>query len=287
MRAFAVLWRQKMPNRRDVLQAAAGLSAALVGLSSKAADPMVFAVNEGVTYRTSTTDFRDRFSAVADDLGKLLKNPVSIQSVGSYVDLQAGLEANRYAVAWVHPAHHAIRAVNRSGYRLLCITKGFQEYKARFLVKAGSPVKTLADLRGKTIGAPDSDSITSVITRATLRDAGLVGDAVKVQYVRYQDAVPFMVEHGLATAGVSASGAVVKDWTDKGGVVIATSKAVPIKHMLASSALTPAQAASVQEYLLGLEKAKDAVSRLAAFKVGGFMPFDGAQLKGLGEWLGV
>jgi phosphonate transport system substrate-binding protein len=277
----------KMPNRRDVLQTAAGLSAALVGLSSKAADPLVFAINEGVTYRTSATDFRDRFAAVGDDLGKLLKTPVSIQSVGSYVDLQAGLEAKRYALAWVHPAHHAIRAVNRSGYRLLCVTKGFQEYKARFLVKAGSPVKTLADLKGKTIGAPDTDSITSVITRATLRDAGLAGDAVKVQYVRYQDAVPFMVEHGLATAGVSASGAVVKDWTDKGGAVIATSKPVPIKHMLASPALTPAQSTALQEYLLGLETAKEAVSRLGAFKVSGFMAFDGVQLKAIGEWLEV
>jgi phosphonate transport system substrate-binding protein len=276
-----------MPNRRDILQTAAGLSAALVGLSSKAADPLVFAINEGVTYRTSATDFRDRFAAVADDLSKLLKTPVSIQSVGSYVDLQAGLEAKRYAMAWVHPAHHAIRAVNRSGYRLLCVTKGFQEYKARFLVKAGSPVKTLADLKGKTIGAPDTDSITSVITRAMLRDAGLGGDAVKVQYVRYQDAVPFMVEHGLATAGVSASGAVVKDWTDKGGAVIATSKPVPIKHMLASPALTPAQSTALQEYLLGLETAKEAVSRLGAFKVSGFMAFDGVQLKAIGEWLEV
>ena len=46
----------------------------------------------------------------------------------------------------------------------------------------------------------------------------------------------------LAAAGVSASGAVVKAWTEKGGSVVATSKPVPIKQMLASPQLTPAQA---------------------------------------------
>jgi ABC-type phosphate/phosphonate transport system substrate-binding protein len=69
--------------------------------------------------------------------------------------------------------------------------------------------------------------------------------------------------------------------------VIATSKPVPIKHMLASPAVTPAQATAVQDYLLGLETAKEAASRLGAFKVGGFLPFDAAQLKALGEWLDV
>lgn len=276
-----------MFTRRRILQSSAALSAGLVGLMAKAADPIVFAVNEGVTYRTSTADFRERFEAVGEDLSKLLKTPVSIQSVPAYADLQKGLQETKYGLAWVHPAHHAVRAMTRSGYRLVCVTKGFQDYRARFLVAAGSPVKTLADLKGKTVGAPDSDSITSVLTRATLRDAGLGDGITKVQYVRYQDAVPFMVENGLAAAGVSASGAVVKAWTEKGGSVVATSKPVPIKQMLASPQLTPAQLAAVQEYLLGLEAAKEGPARLAAFKVTGFAQADEGQLKELGAWLGV
>ena len=70
-----------MFTRRRILQSSAALSAGLVGLTAKAADPIVFAVNEGVTYRTSTADFRERFEAVGEDLSKLLKTPVSIQSV--------------------------------------------------------------------------------------------------------------------------------------------------------------------------------------------------------------
>lgn len=276
-----------MFSRRRVLQSCAALSAGLVGLSAKAADPVVFAVNEGVTYRVSAADFRERFEAVGDDLSRLLKVPVSIQSVPGYVDLQKGLQEARYGLAWVHPAHHAIRAISRHGYRQVCITKGFQDYRARFLVAAGSSVKSLADLKGKTVGAPDSDSITSVLARATLRDAGLGEGSLKMQYVRYQDAVPFMVENGLAAAGVSASGAVVKAWTEKGGSVIATSKPVPVKQVIASPQMSPGQVAAVQDYLMGLEAAKEGSARLAAFKVTGFMAFDQVQLKELGTWLEV
>ena len=121
------------------------------------------------------------------------------------------------------------------GYRLAALTKGFTECRASFFVAQGSPVKLLADLKGRKLGAPDEDSITSVTLKAPLHDAGLTSDA-PVTYVRYQDAAPFMVEHGLVTAGVSASKAVPKDWQqDKGGSVIAASKPVPIKQMLVGS----------------------------------------------------
>ena len=135
---------------------------------------MVFAVNEGVTYQASPLASAQTRKELSADLTKLLKRPVTIKIVSDYHDLAAGLEARRYDIAYVHPAHHAVRAMTRSGYRLVCVTKGFQDYRARFLVAAGSPVKTLADLKGKTVGAPDSNSITSVLTRATLRDAGLI-----------------------------------------------------------------------------------------------------------------
>lgn len=276
-----------MLNRRRILQSSAALSAGLVGLTAKGAEPIVFAINEGVTYRTSSADFRERFDAVGDELSKLLKVPVTVQSVPAYPELQKGLQEGKYGLAWVHPTHHAVRALTRNGYRLVCATKGFQDYRARFMVAGGSPFKALADLKGKTVGAPDADSITSVLTRATLRDAGVGEGITKLQYVRYQDAVPFMVENGLAAAGVSASGAVVKAWTDKGGAVLATSKPVPIKLVLAAAHVSPAQLAAARDYLLGLEAAKDGPARLAAFKVSGFAAADEAKLSELGPWLGV
>jgi ABC-type phosphate/phosphonate transport system substrate-binding protein len=82
-----------------------------------------------------------------------------------------------------------------------------------------------------------------------------VGDAKQVSYVytRYQDAVPFFVENSLTPAGATAASAVIKAWQAKGGKVLATSKAVPVKHVIASPKLSAEQAQAVRDYLLALD----------------------------------
>lgn len=248
--------------------------------------PMIFAVNEGVTYRVNPVATTERFREISEDLTKLLKRPVKIQPVTNYKELAAGLAEQRYELAWVHPAHHSIRAMSKSGYNLVALTKGFTEYRASFLVRSDSPMKTLADLKTHKIGAPDEDSITSVIMRATLREA-LGSQPVETTYVKYQDAVPFMVEHGLATAGVTAARAVVKGWQDKGGKVMFTSKPVPIKHLIASNKLSEAQRAQLTNYFVGLEQSPEGKKRLESLNVPGFVEFDQNALVGIGKWLGV
>ena len=272
-------------SRRSVLKAATAGSASLLGLSAKAADPLILAINEGVTYRTNPVEVQERYQPIIEDLSRILRGPVKAVAVSRYDELQKGLSEHRYAMAYVHPAHHAIRALN-NGYRLGALTKGFTEYRASLFVSSNSPIKSLTDLKGEKIGAPDEDSITSVLLRATLRDAGLAG-GMKVTYVRYQDAVPFMVEHGLAAAGVSASKTVLKDWQDNGGRVIASSKAAPIKQMLVSSKAPSGTLERVAEYFLGLEQTKEGRSRLESMRVQGFIPFEEDPLKAIGRWIGV
>lgn len=247
---------------------------------------IVFAVNEGVTYRVNPGATTERFREVSEDLSKLLKHPVKIQPVTNYKELATGLAEQRYDVAWVHPAHHSIRAMSKSGYSLVAVTKGFTDYRASFLVRSDSPLKTLTDLKSHKIGAPDEDSITSVIMRATLRDA-LGPQPLETTYVKLQDAVPFMVEHGMAAAGVTASRAVMKDWQDKGGKVIGVSKPVPIKHLIASNKLSEAQRLQLTNYFVGLDQSAEGKKRLESLNVPGFVEFDQNVLVGIGKWLGI
>ncbi len=248
--------------------------------------PMIFAVNEGVTYRVNPGATMERFKELSEDLSKLLKRPVKVQPVSDYKELAAGLAEQRYEMAYVHPAHHSIRAMSKSGYSLIALTKGFTEYRASFLVRSDSPLKTLADLKGQKVGSPDEDSITSVIMRATMRDA--VGAQIpETTYVKLQDAVPFMVEHGMVASGVTASKAVAKDWQDKGGKILGVSKPVPIKHMIASNKLSDAQRAQLTNYFVGLEQSAEGKKRLEALNVPGFVEFDQGALVGIGKWLGV
>jgi ABC-type phosphate/phosphonate transport system substrate-binding protein len=250
------------------------------------ADGVVFAVNEGVTYRNNPLATSERFREVADDLSKLLKQPVKIVPVTDYKELAAGLAERKYDIAWVHPAHLSIRAMGQSGYQLVALTKGYTEYRATFMVSGSSGIAGLADLKGRKVGAPDADSITSVIMRATLRDAFGAG-MPEITYVRMQDAVPFMVEHNLVATGVTASKTVVKQWQEHGGKVLFTSKPVPIKHLIASPRITDAQRAKLTEYFVGLEQAPKGKERLEQLNVPGFVEFEQKPLVEIGKWLGA
>ena len=262
------------------------LALLLFGVAT-ASHALVFAVNEGVTYRVTNDEIRAKYAALAADLAKLLKQPVTVEPIGDYPTLRKGLETREYDLAFVHPAHLSVLAIRDSGYRLLAVTKGYQNYTANFLVRADSPYKTLADLKGVSVGAPDEDSITSWMVRATLRDA--LGDAKQVSlvYTRYQDAVPFFVEHGLTRAGATAANAIVKAWSAKGGRILAKSRPVPIKHMLASSSLSAEQVQKVREYLLGLDATEEGRKRLEPIKYEGFAPYAEPDMLAIGKWLGL
>jgi len=254
------------------------------------AQALVLAVNEGVTYRVSNDEIRARWTAVTVDLSKLLGQPVRVEPVGDYPTLRKGLAARAYDLALVHPAHISIAAMKDSGYRLVVVTKGFQDYSAKFLVRADSPLKSLADLSGRKLGAPDEDSITSWMARAAMRDAlGGPNPLAKVAftYTRYQDAVPFMVTNTFTQAGATASSAVIKQWLAGGGKVMAISRAVPIKHIIASSTLSAEQVAVLRDYFVGLDSTEAGRQKLLPMKVQGYATYDTAALMALGVWLGL
>jgi len=256
-------------------------------LTGSWAQALVLAVNEGVTYRVSNDEIRAHYAGIAADLGKLLRQPVTVEPVGDYNALRKGLETRAYDLALVHPAHVSIAAIRNNGYHLVVVAKGFEKYQANFLVRADSPLKSLAELSGKRLGAPDEDSITAWMVRATLRDANLDATTVNMTYTRYQDAVPFFVDNWLTHAGATAANGVIKDWQAKGGRVLAQSKTVPIKHFIASPAITAEQLIAVRDYLIGLDSSDEGRKKLEPSKLRGFMPYDEPTMMALGKWLGV
>jgi ABC-type phosphate/phosphonate transport system substrate-binding protein len=251
------------------------------------AHALVLAVNEGVTYRVTADEIRARYAPIAADLSKLLGQPVRVEPVGHYPTLREGLANKQYDLALVHPAHISIIAIKHSGYRLVAVTKGYTEYTARFLVRADSPIKSLAELRGRKLGAPDEDSITAWMVRATMRDALGQADQVAYTYTRYQDAVPFMVQHTFTQAGATASGTVAKQWQDAGGKVLAKSRPVPIKHIIASPAVTAEQVQMLRDYFVSLDSTEPGRKKLEPIKVQGYAAYDSAALMKLGDWLGL
>jgi len=263
----------------------ASLGIALLTAASARAE-LVLAVNEGVTYYVTPSEIREKYKDLADLLGRHLKTTVKVVPVDQYPVLRKGLDEQQYDLAFVHPAHHSLVSLRDGKYQLVALTKGFTEYKARFFVSKDAKMKQPADMKGKSFGMPDPDSITAVITRATMRDLGIDAAKADIRTTRYQDAVPFFVENGFSDVGITGSSAVVKQWQEKGGAVLYESKAVPIKHVIASTKMRDMDVKTVRAVMLGLDKSDAGQKILAKIGYKGYESGDPEQLAVLAKWLG-
>ena len=247
---------------------------------------LTLAVNEGVTYYVTPQEIRQRYKDLAVLLGETLRTTVKVVPVDQYPVLRKGLDEQQYDLAFVHPAHHSLVSLRDGKYRLVALTKGYTDYKARFFIRKDASIKRASDIKGSRIVMPDPDSITAVITRATLRDLGVDATKAEIRTTRYQDAVPFFVENGFSDVGVTGSAAVAKQWQEKGGVVLIESKPVPIKHMIASSRMSEKDVRKVRELMLSLDKTDAGRKILENIGYKGYEIGDEQQLGALTKWLG-
>jgi phosphonate transport system substrate-binding protein len=262
-------------------------AAALLLTAGASAHALVIGVTEGVTYQASDNQIEARFEPIAEVLSRALRQPVTIKVLSSYGSARDALKQQRVDLAFVHPAHVALEATKGGNYRTLAWTAGFTEYRVSFLCKDLEPISNWKDIVGKSLVMPDADSITSVITRAMLREQGLQDGVVKLTNTRYQDAVPFYVHNGFTAYGATASAGVLKAWKTAGGKTCAESRAVPIKQWLASSKLDATTAATVREALLGLGQSDGGKRALTASTYTAFVAPSADIEKTLMTWLGI
>lgn len=240
------------------------IAAAASGLAVGQGNELVFSITEGVTYQATPKEIRDKFAPIAEVLAKATGRRVRMQVVPAYDEVRAGLAKQEFDVAFIHPAHVSMAEIKANRYKAVAWTTGFTEYIVSILAAKDSPLKGLEDLKGRTLVTPDPDSITAVMVRAMFRvekipvttDKQAVPGSVRVITTRYQDAVPFYIENGFAQAGATASNAVAKAWTEKGGKVVHRSRAVPIKQFLVSSKVSPEEMQKIREALLSLRDSK-------------------------------
>jgi ABC-type phosphate/phosphonate transport system substrate-binding protein len=244
---------------------ALALALGIVAPAAAQGPDLVFAVTEGVTYQATPKEIRDRFAPVAEVLSQALRRNVRTVLVPAYDDLRAGLARQEFDVAFVHPAHVSMAEIKAGRYKAAAWTVGFTDYTVSLMMKPDQPLKAMGDLRGRTLVTPDPDSITAVMVRAMFREEKL-GSDVKVVTTRYQDAVPFYLEHGFAQVGATAAKGVVKSWTDKGGKVLTHSRPVPIKQFIVSTRVSATDQERIREALLNMNDTKQ--GRIALSIVG-------------------
>jgi phosphonate transport system substrate-binding protein len=259
----------------------------LLALPALAADELVFGINEGVTYYVTPQETRDRYRELGELLSKALKRPVKLVAEDNYPKLQKALEEKRFDLAYVHPAHHSLRAIRDYKYQLVVVTKAFTDYRARFLIKSDARLKQASDIKGQRLVMPDADSITAWMVRATLRDLGVDPKQSNIGTTRYQDGIPFMMDSGFYDVGATASGAVIKQWQSAGGKILFESKPVPIKHLIAAPTVSAGDVAKIRELFLNLENTKDGQAILAKLGFKGYQTAPDQQIADLTKWLGI
>lgn len=274
------------------------LAALSLGLAAAAqAQSGIFAVNEGVTYRTGADVTRQNYKVIADDLNKLLRSKLRVEVIGEYATLEKDLAAGGYDIAFIHPTHIALAPVKKGAYTLVAVSKAHVGYKASFLSKIDAQAKTpeelgrlLAQNSSKPIGSPDTNSITAWLIRATLRDAAGAAKATAppLKFTRYQDSIPFMVSAGFVDIAATASEPIVKEWVAGGGKVIATSKAVPIKNVIVSNAMGKEAIEAIKAYFIDLSATEAGQAKLERIGLKqGFVAFDQNNYVAIAGWLGL
>ncbi len=275
---------------------AAALVLGALAAGSQAQQPeLVFAVTEGVTYQATPKEIRDKFAPIAQIIATATGRRVRTVLVPAYDDARAGLKAQEFDVAFLHPAHIPMAEIKAGRYRAIAWTQGYTEYTASMLMNGDQALKSIDDLRGRTVVTPDPDSITAWMVRAMFRAEKLqTTDAreptpttVRVITTRYQDAVPFYLENNFAQVGVTAANAVVKAWTDKGGKVLVKSRPVPIKQFIVSTRMPPAEQQKIRDALLGLKDAKGGQQVLDTVGYKGFVPPNPEVEAAVIAWLGL
>lgn len=255
------------------------------GLAS-AQELILVAVNEGVTYQEGGPA-SERYKPLIQMLSKELKQNVKLQAVDKYATLEKGLAEGKYDLAFIHPAHIGLHAVKKDGYEGLVTAKGYTDYRARVMVPQNSPLKSMQDLRGKKIGVPSVESITTVMFTADMRSMNIPQPEKSFTPTRYQDAVPFMIDNGFVDAGVTGSAAVAQAWTAKGGRILGETKPVAIKQFIASKKMSEADREKIKKLLLELPDSEAGKAALQKIGMTGFLPWNDAVMKEATARLGL
>ena len=147
-------------NRRAVLALAAS---SVLALSAQAQDwkakypELVFATIPAENAAQVTERFKDFGAYLSKEIGV----PVRLRVVGDYAAVIEGQRAEQIHIAYYGPASYArarMIGVKTTPFVIEVAKGGVKGYHAVFYVKANSPYKTIADLKGKNLGLVDPNS---------------------------------------------------------------------------------------------------------------------------------
>ena len=246
--------RRKLARRLLLVLAAAFAACGTAFAQAQPAAPtsFVFAINEGGAGNADAADILFRYQELGEVVEKALRVKVSIVNARGRDRLKENLKSHAYALLLARPNDVPAEAVRDFGYQPVVSAK--EPYQTLFIVVKTSPIKTIADVKGRTILTPDQYSNMWRAANAMLRDNKIDMGKEAVRSMRDQAAIGWSLENGFFDVGVvnSASG-VGRSWEKNGGRVIARSRDQINMPLIASPKVSAAQVERLRAAIIALD----------------------------------
>ena len=256
--------------------------------AAKAVQPaarVFMAINEGGAANADAGETLFRFQELTQIIEKELRAPLIVVAVRDRNKLKASLKKQEYGLLLARPNDLPAEAIRDFGYRPVVVAK--ESSQAMFIVHKNSPMRTISDVRGKSILTPDQYSNIWRIANAMLRDANINMANEKVRSMRDQAAIGWSMENEFFDVAVvnSVSG-VGRSWEKNGHRVIARSKELPNMPMIASPQVTEAQFAAVRSAMIALAGSDNGRAALKKIGLNGFQEASPQAFLDFLKWIG-
>jgi phosphonate transport system substrate-binding protein len=246
--------RRNLARRLLLVLAPALAACATAFAQAQPATPtsVVFAINEGGAANADAADILFRYQELGEVVEKAMRAKVSIVNARGRDRLKENLKSHAYALLLARPNDVPAEAVRDFGYQPVLSAK--EPYQTLFIVVKNSPIKTIADVKGRTILTPDQYSNMWRAANAMLRDNKIDMGKETVRSMRDQAAIAWSLENGFFDVGVvnSASG-VGRSWEKNGGRVIARSRDQINMPLIASPKVSAAQIERLRAAIVALD----------------------------------
>lgn len=242
-------------------------------LSAVAAD-----LKFGILPRLAEKEMRDGFTPLAEYLSKELGRTVTLVIPKDFDTWRKEAEAGAYDFVYTNPYLYVLLKKAVPETEVIAISSEPEvgdNIKGTIIVKKDSPIKSIAELRGKTVAATDPGSAGAYLVQMKmLSKAGLKKDDVKVIFEKRRDPVADAVLAGKAEAGFVRDDDVEK--LKVGGDKfrkIAVSDPIPNWPIAISKKMDPATAKKLKDAILKLKKGDlKTISVLGPARIEGFVP---------------
>ena len=220
-----------------------------VAASGAQARELIMGVSEGTSGGTNHAQVIQKYGGLAEAIGKAVKADVKVVFVREFAQLEDGMKTGRLDLVLARPSDYPARGLRDHGYQYIATVK--PEGQCFIVVPKDSPIKTLADVKGKKIVMPEKAAYMTKFCHAELRNHGIDLDKEAVTYVREQEAVTFYITNGFNQVGglASYSGAARK-WIRDGGTVLHKSVPQPYSPLIGAKSLSAADISAVQRAVL-------------------------------------